>query len=82
MQRDFHAARKIVEFREDLGLSPEDLSYLISSKSPRTPVSGRTIRRVEAHGAIPTPRVKFGIATAFDLKPSDIWAPVRMRTAA
>ena len=82
MQRDLHAARQIIELREDLGLSPEDLSYLISRTSPKTPVSGRTIRRVEAVGAIPTPRVKFGIAVAFGLKPSDLWGPARNRMAA
>lgn len=75
MDRDPYAAQRIAELREDLGLSPEALSYLIYRESPRTPVSGRTIRRIEATHRIPTPRVKFGIAKALGMKPSDIWSP-------
>lgn len=73
MNRDLYAAQRITELREDMGLSPEALSYAVHRESPRTPVSGRTIRRIEATGRIPTPRVKYGIAMALGLKPSELW---------
>lgn len=39
----------------------------------RMHVSERTLRRVEEEGVVPTPRVQFAIAAAFDLLPSQIW---------
>lgn len=81
MSKDVHAARRIRELRIDRGMTPEGLSYEISKLSPRYSVSGRTIRRIESTGAIPTVRVMFGIAQVFGLQVSDIWH-VDLRVAA
>lgn len=78
---DRHAARRIRELRIDKGWTPERLSYEVSRITPQTPVSGRTIRRVESTGAIPTVRIMFGIAQAFGLAVTDIWT-VRERVSA
>ena len=80
--RDRHAGRHVRELREDRGLTPEQLSYEISKQYPDYPVSGRTIRRVEREGAIPTVRVKFGIARAFGKVPSEIWCSHARRPVA
>ena len=56
---------KLKELRVQAGMSPNDLAY-------RVGVSGKTIRMVEA-GWIPSPRIQFQIASAFDLKPLDLW---------
>jgi DNA-binding XRE family transcriptional regulator len=74
MARDKHAGALIQELREDRGWTPEALSYVIHKIDPRYGVSGRTIRRIEKDGAIPTTRVKFGIAQAFEMVPSQIWS--------
>lgn len=73
MVKDRHAARRIRELRIDKGWTPEKLSYEISKANPQAPVSGRTIRRIETTGAVPTVRVMFGLATVFDLAVTDIW---------
>lgn len=73
--RDRHAAALVREMRVDRGLTPEALSYEIYRVAPRAPVSGRTIRRIENDGVIPSVRVMFGIASAFGMVPSQIWAP-------
>lgn len=39
----------------------------------RMHVSERTLRRVEEEGVIPTARVQFAIAAAFDRLPSQVW---------
>lgn len=67
MSRDRFAARKLRSHRIDLGLSPEQLGYLVG-------VSGHTIRRIERYGAVPTPRVQFQIAQHFNLRPSQLWS--------
>lgn len=41
------------------------------------PVSGPTIRRVEAHGAIPQVRHRFALAMFFEREVSDVWRPRR-----
>lgn len=56
---------RLKELRINAGMSPNDLAF-------RTGVSGKTIRMVEA-GWIPSPRVQFQIAKAFDLQPLDLW---------
>lgn len=56
---------RLKELRINAGMSPNDLAY-------RVGVSGKTIRMVEA-GWIPSPRVQFQIAKAFELKPLDLW---------
>lgn len=56
---------KLKELRVQAGMSPNDLAF-------RVGVSGKTVRMVEA-GFIPSPRVQFRIAGAFDLKPLDLW---------
>lgn len=73
MSKDRHAARRIKELRIDQGWTPEALSYEIAKRTPGYPVSGRTIRRVEREGSIPTVRVMFGLAQVFGMQPSDIW---------
>lgn len=81
LPRDRHAARRIRELRIDKGWTPERLSYEVSRIAPQTPVSGRTIRRIESTGAVPTVRVMFGLAKAFGLAVTDLWT-VRDRVAA
>ena len=56
---------RLKELRINAGMSPNTLAF-------RVGVSGKTIRMVEA-GWIPTPRVQFQIAKAFDLLPLDLW---------
>lgn len=80
--RDRHAATRIKELRVDRGWTPEALSYEIHRIAPRFPVSGRTIRRIERDGAIPSVRVMFGIAQAFGLLPSELWPSTMRRVAA
>lgn len=83
MSRDLHAAALIRELRIDNGLTPETLSYRIHKAAPDYPVSGRTIRRIEKEGVIPSVRVMFGIARAFQMTPSQIWsARARAQVAA
>lgn len=71
--RDRNAGLRIKKLRIDHGWTPEALSYAIYELNPSFSVSGRTIRRVERDGVIPTVRVQFGIAQAFGLVPSEIW---------
>lgn len=56
---------KLKELRVNAGMSPNDLAY-------RVGVSGKTIRMAE-QGWIPSPRVQFQIASAFALRPLDLW---------
>lgn len=71
--RDRQAARHIRALRIDRGWTPEALSYEIHRLDPHFAVSGRTIRRVERDGVIPSTRVMFGIALAFGMVPSELW---------
>lgn len=71
--RDPYAAALVRELRVDRGLTPETLSYAIYRSNPGFPVSGRTIRRIEREGTVPSVRVMFGIAQAFGMVPSQIW---------
>jgi DNA-binding XRE family transcriptional regulator len=81
--RDRHAAALIRQMRVDRGLTPEGLSYEIYRCAPGAPVSGRTIRRIEKEAVIPSVRVMFGIAQAFDMVPSQIWgSAARVKVAA
>lgn len=65
------AARLIRRQRVNRGLSPEELSRAIERGYGT--VSGRQIRRIEADGIIPTPRVQLVIARFFGQQPTDIW---------
>lgn len=73
-RKDVFAARRIRELRLARGMSPEALSYATAAVAPAHAASGRTIRRIEDTGMVPTPRVMFGIAAAlgFD-SPLDLW---------
>lgn len=51
--------------RVNAGLSRESLAF-------KTGVSRETIRLAES-GYLPTPRVQFALAAAFDMRPLDIW---------
>jgi transcriptional regulator with XRE-family HTH domain len=73
-RRDRHAAALLRQLRVDRGLTPEGLSYAIHKVAPGHPVSGRTIRRIESTGHVPTVRAMFGIAAVFGMVPSQIWA--------
>ena len=80
--RDLHAARLLKELATDKGLSPEALAWEIY-KTARIQVSGRTIRRIEQAGVIPTPRVQFALASFFGLRPTEIWPlPSQRKVAA
>jgi hypothetical protein len=62
--------------REDRGLSRDDLVLSMRNANPRDPrmhISYRTLQRIEEDGAVPTARVKFALAAAFGLVPSQIW---------
>ncbi len=78
---DRPAASLLKELRTDAGLSPEALSLEIH-RAQLGYVSGKTIRRIEQTGKVPTPRVQFAIAQFFGRLPSAIWgrnrAPQRM----
>lgn len=83
MTGDRLAAMEVRSRRLDLGLSPEQLGYLVG-------VSGKTIRRIE-EGATPTPRVQYVLARHFGMRPTELWRlsqtprpprPPRMATAA
>jgi DNA-binding XRE family transcriptional regulator len=79
--RNLQAAEMIRRFRSDEGLTPEALAYTISMNGAG-PVSGRTIRRIEAHGVIPGVRIQFALAQHFGMQPSQLWPPkVRLRRA-
>lgn len=79
--KDRRAASLIRELREERGLSPEALSAEIF-KTSGLYVSGRTIRRIEDIGAVPSVRVKFVIASFFDRSPASIWTGGRARERA
>ncbi|HTE59684.1 MAG TPA: helix-turn-helix transcriptional regulator [Solirubrobacteraceae bacterium] len=70
--RDKAAGRLLREWRLDRGLSPEALSWELRRAKLQS-VSGKQIRRIEAHGVIPTPRVMFALASYFDARPSEVW---------
>lgn len=75
MTRDRFAAEQIRSKRIDLGLSPEQLGWLVG-------VSGHTIRRIERDAAVPTPRIQFALARHFELRPTELWRVARHRVAA
>ena len=66
--------RRLQELRLNAGLSPNDLAY-------RAGISGKAVRMAE-EGFVPSPRVQFAIAAAFDLKPLDLWPLDRQRVVA
>ena len=70
--RNRHAGRLLKSWRLDRGLSPEQLAWEIAA-AKRGFVSGRQIRRIEAEGIVPTPRVMFMLAQHFGTSPSQIW---------
>lgn len=83
--RDYAAGQRIAEMREDIGMSRGDLVLRMRNANPGDPrmhISYRTLQRVEEQGAIPTARVKFALAAAFDLVPSQVWGGARGRVAA
>lgn len=74
--RDYAAGQQIATLREDRGFSRRDLSQHLATSypdEPRMQVSDRTLARIEDDGVIPTARVKFALAMAFALSPSEIW---------
>jgi DNA-binding XRE family transcriptional regulator len=75
-----HAGRLICELRIERGLSPEDLSHEIL-RAGYGSVSGRTIRRIERRGVVPSVRVQFAVARFFDRPVISIW-PLRVVRAA
>ena len=86
---DFHAASKLVELREERGLSQERLAAEIKRYakeqgwfSAHGAVDAFTIRRIERDGHCPSERVRLVIALFFGLSPSDIWSPANRRRAA
>lgn len=82
--RDYGAGEMIARMREDRGMSRGDLVMnmrLANPRDARMQVSERTLARIEDEGAIPTARVKFAIAAAFDMVPSEVWG-ARTRVAA
>ena len=79
--RNRRAGDLIRELRVDAGLSPEALAHAIYSEKLGS-ISGRTIRRIEQTGAVPSPRVQFAIAQFFDRLPSEIWGKPRRKVAA
>jgi DNA-binding XRE family transcriptional regulator len=56
---------RLIELRVNEGMAPSDLAY-------RAGVSAKSIRLAEM-GFIPGPRVQFAIASAFGLRPTDIF---------
>jgi DNA-binding XRE family transcriptional regulator len=70
--RNRHAGRLLKSWRLDRGLSPEQLAWEIAQAKLGF-ISGRQIRRIEAEGIVPTPRVMFALASHFGAKPSDVW---------
>lgn len=81
VSRNHPAAELLRQMRVDRGLSPETLSKALYTEGLGY-VSGRTIRRIESAGIIPTPRVQFALAQFFDRAPSQVWLPRRARVAA
>ena len=74
--RDYAAGELIAATREDRGMSRGDLVLAMRNENPRDPrmhVSERTLARIEDEGAVPTARVKFAIAAALGLMPSQVW---------
>jgi DNA-binding XRE family transcriptional regulator len=70
------AGRLICELRIERGLSPEDLSHEIL-KAGHGSVSGRTVRRIERRGVVPSVRVQFALARFFERPVTSIW-PLRV----
>lgn len=79
--RNLQAAELIRRLRIDEGLTPEALAFAIARDGAGT-VSGRTIRRIEREGAIPTVRIQFALARHFDMVPSQIWGLPSIRKVA
>lgn len=75
--RDRGAGLLLRELRENAGLSPEQMPYELLKRG-LPPVSGKTVRRVEAVGAIPQVRIKFALAQFFGREVSEIWQPRRV----
>lgn len=63
----------LIGLRVNEGLSREQLGLRIG-------VSRETIRLVEDTGWVPTPRIQFAIAAAFNRRPLDIW-PIEQQRA-
>lgn len=61
---------RLQQLRIDAGMACSDLAY-------RAGTSAKTVRLAEA-GFVPGPRIQFGIAQVFKLKPTDIW-PLEMQ---
>lgn len=66
--------RELYGLRINEGLSRADLAFRIG-------VSAETIRLAEI-GFVPTPRIQFAIAAAFQKRPLDLWPIERQRVAA
>lgn len=84
---DIHAAERIREMREARGMSPEALASDITRRAmsegwgTRGTVNAHTIRRIEAQGHVPGPRVAFVLASYFGLAPHQVWEPANRRLA-
>jgi DNA-binding XRE family transcriptional regulator len=72
-QRQSSARRnlELIALRVNAGLSRDDLAT-------RAGIGRETVRLAEA-GFVPTPRVQFAIARAFDRLPLDIWPIERQK---
>lgn len=70
--RNRHAGRLLKTWRINKGLSCEQLAWEIAT-ARLGHVSGRQIRRIEAEGIVPTPRLMFALASFFDSTPADVW---------
>lgn len=78
--RDDHAADLIEQLCEARAWSSYDLAAATERVAEarddgRFAVSRRTIDRIYGEGAVPSARVKCGIALALDLAPWQIWGP-------
>lgn len=87
-KRDYRAADYLRELRELHGLSPHQLAEAITEIATKSTdgvtytVSSRTIYRIEEQGQVPTARIKFALASFFDVPMYDIWRHERRRVAA
>jgi DNA-binding XRE family transcriptional regulator len=83
---DHFAATRLIELREQAGLSQEGLAQALKRKAREEgwyklhgAVDAFTIRRIERDGHCPSERVRMVIALFFDCQPRDIWQPQNRR---
>jgi DNA-binding XRE family transcriptional regulator len=83
---DHVAAARLVELREDAGLSQEALAHAIKRYAQEQDwyklhgaVDAFTIRSIERDGHCPSERVRLVIALYFGAQPRSIWQPQNRR---